>query len=284
MEEAIRQFKFTILIITLSLTCCSSIKLIYSLVDDFIEREVYFFLKLDEEGEAFLKDQVDELMAWHNTAMLPRYAAYLRHQADQLDNGVFDAVAIAQSWAEGRALLRDAVAGAARYAAGVLVRHTNSKNIDYIRQRMLVRRKEKQEKLLRPKVERIEERVERLLNSFDRFMGNLYDAQQDLLRQHAVSTVDDAGKLLDNHSQRQSAFLTFLAGSSDEREIASFIEGILLRSHEFVDPGYLKFSNARMNRFARLLVDILAASTQRQRMLPATTLRNYAQDCTDLSG
>jgi len=104
LEEAIRQFKFTILIITLSLTCCSSFKLIYSLVDDFIEREVYFFLKLDEEGEAFLKDQVDELMAWHNTAMLPRYAAYLRHQADQLDNGVFDAVAIAQSWAEGRAL------------------------------------------------------------------------------------------------------------------------------------------------------------------------------------
>ena len=132
--EAIRQYKVVILVIALSLSGCSSFKLIYNFVDDFIKREAVFFLKLDEQGEAFLQDQVDKLMAWHNTVMLPRYATYLRRQADQLDKGVIDAVAIAKSKAEGRVLLEDTVAGVARYAAGVLVRNANGKNIDHISQ------------------------------------------------------------------------------------------------------------------------------------------------------
>ena len=281
--EAIRQYKVVILVIALSLSGCSSFKLIYNFVDDFIKREAVFFLKLDEQGEAFLQDQVDKLMAWHNTVMLPRYATYLRRQADQLDKGVIDAVAIAKSKAEGRVLLEATVAGASGYAAGLLTRHTTSKNIDHIRRKMLVRRKVQQEKLLRPRENRTVERGESLINNFERFMGNLNDAQEDLIRRHAEATVDDTGKRLGNYSQRQSAFLTFLAGKPTEQEIASFIERILLRSHEIVDPNYQYFSKSRMDRFARLLVDILAASTPRQRKMTAAKLRGYAQDCTDLS-
>jgi len=128
-----------ILIISFGISACSSFKLIYRLADDFIKQEVAYFLNLDEKGQTFLDHEVSELMAWHDSEMLPRYAVYLRHQADKLDNGEYGATEIADSMAEGLTLLEDTVVGAAQYVARVLVHHTCRKDIEHIRQKMAER-------------------------------------------------------------------------------------------------------------------------------------------------
>ena len=56
---------------------CSSTRLIYTFVDKFIE-ESYYFLNLDVEEEILLRRQVQEMVEWHRTSMLPRYAVYLK--------------------------------------------------------------------------------------------------------------------------------------------------------------------------------------------------------------
>ena len=272
-----------IFVISFGISACSSVKIIYSFAGDFIKSEVSYFLDLDENGKVLLNDEVGNLMAWHDSEMLPRYATYLRQQAENLQNDAYGANAIADSMAEARTILEELVAGSARYVARVLVQHTSSKDIDHLRQQMAKRIEIQQEKLNLDLEHRIEERSEKVTENFERFIGDLNEEQTNLIRGYANSTVNEAYKRLDNRILRQSALLNLLNQKPTESEIANFTEQILLRSHQVVDPSYRKFAEAGVNKFTKLLFNVLKHSTNEQRRIATNVLRDYAQDISDLS-
>ena len=271
------------LVITMGLAACSSFKIMYDFADDYIKQEAKFFLKFDEQGEQHLNEQVDKMMEWHNAIMLPRYAAYLRQLANQLDHGLYGATAITKGMKDGRILLQNTVAGVAPYAARILVRQTIIENIEHLRLKIMERSKEQKEKLARPIKKRTEDRTERLTKNVGRFMGGLNEVQNNLVNRYAKSTINDAKRRLDNRNLRQSALLTFLAGKPNKMEIDAFIRQIVLRSHEIVDPNYKGYSEERIDRFTTLLVNIFAASTNDQRRATSEKLRSYAQDFSEIS-
>ena len=271
------------LVITMGLAACSSLKIMYDFADDYIKQEAKFFLKFDEQGEQHLNDQVDKMMEWHNAIMLPRYAAYLRQLANQLDHGLYGATAITKGMKDGRILLQNTVAGVAPYVARILVRQTIIENIEHLRIKIIERSEEQKEKLARPIEKRTEDRTERLIKNVGRFMGDLNEIQNNLINRYAKSTINDAKRRLDNRNLRQSALLTFLAGKPNEMEIDAFISQIVLRAHEIVDPDYKSYSEKRITRFTTLLVNIFAASTNDQRQATSEKLRSYAQDFSEIS-
>jgi len=271
------------LVITMGLAACSSFKIMYDFADDYIKQEAKFFLKFDEQGEQHLNDQVDKMMEWHNAIMLPRYAAYLRQLANQLDHGLYGATAITKGMKDGRILLQNTVAGVAPYVARILVRQTIIENIEHLRLKLIERSKEQKEKLARPIEKQTEDRRERLTKNVGRFMGDLNEIQNNLINRYAKSTINDAKRRLDNRNLRQSALLTFLAGKPNEMEIDAFISQIVLRAHEIVDPDYKGYSEKRIARFTTLLVNIFAASTNDQRQATSEKLRSYAQDFSEIS-
>ena len=271
------------LVITMGLAACSSFKIMYDFADDYIKQEAKFFLKFDEQGEQHLNDQVDKMMEWHNAIMLPRYAAYLRQLANQLDHGLYGATAITKGMKDGRILLQNTVAGVAPYVARILVRQTIIENIEHLRLKLIERSKEQKEKLARPIEKQTEDRTERLTKNVGRFMGDLNEIQNNLINRYAKSTINDAKRRLDNRNLRQSALLTFLAGKPNEMEIDAFISQIVLRAHEIVDPDYKGYSEKRIARFTTLLVNIFAASTNDQRQATSEKLRSYAQDFSEIS-
>ena len=271
------------LVITMGLAACSSFKIMYDFADDYIKQEAKFFLKFDEQGEQHLNDQVDKMMEWHNAIMLPRYAAYLRQLANQLDHGLYGATAITKGMKNGRILLQNTVAGVAPYVARILVRQTIIENIEHLRLKLIERSKEQKEKLARPIEKQTEDRTERLTKNVGRFMGDLNEIQNNLINRYAKSTINDAKRRLDNRNLRQSALLTFLAGKPKEMEIDAFISQIVLRAHEIVDPDYKGYSEKRIARFTTLLVNIFAASTNDQRQATSEKLRSYAQDFSEIS-
>ena len=271
------------LVITMGLAACSSFKIMYDFADDYIKQEAKFFLKFDEQGEQNLNDQVDKLMEWHNAIMLPRYAAYLRQLANQLDHGLYGATAITKGMKDGRILLQISVAGVAPYVARILVRQTIIENIEHLRLKLIERSKEQKEKLARPIKKQTEDRTERLTKNVGRFMGDLNEIQNNLINRYAKSTINDAKRRLDNRNLRQSALLTFLAGKPKEMEIDAFINQIVLRAHEIVDRDYKGYSEKRIARFTTLLVNIFAASTNDQRQATSEKLRSYAQDFSEIS-
>ena len=271
------------LVITMGLAACSSLKIMYDFADNYIKQEAKFFLKFDEQGEQHLNDQVDKMMEWHNAIMLPRYAAYLRQLANQLDHGLYGATAITKGMKDGRILLQNTVAGVAPYVARILVRQTIIENIEHLRLKLIERSKEQKEKLARPIEKQTEDRTKRLTKNVGRFMGDLNEIQNNLINRYAKSTINDAKRRLDNRNLRQSALLTFLAGKPKEMEIDAFISQIVLRAHEIVDPDYKGYSEKRIARFTTLLVNIFAASTNDQRQATSEKLRSYAQDFSEIS-
>ena len=271
------------LVITVGLAACSSFKIMYDFADDYIKQEAKFFLKFDEQGEQHLNDQVDKMMEWHNAIMLPRYAAYLRQLANQLDHGLYGATTITKRMKDGRILLQNTVAGVAPYVARILVRQTIIENIEHLRLKLIERSKEQKEKLARPIEKQTEDRTERLTKNVRRFMGDINEIQNNLINRYAKSTINDAKKRLDNRNLRQSALLTFLVGKPKEMEIDAFISQIVLRPHEIVDPDYKGYSEKRIARFTTLLVNIFAASTNDQRQETSEKLRSYAQDFSEIS-
>ena len=271
------------LVITLGLAACSSFKIMYDFADDYIKQEAKFFLKFDEQGEQHLNEQVDKMMEWHNTIMLPHYAAYLRQMANQLDHGLYGATAISKRMKDGRILLQNTVAGVAPYVARILVRQTNIENTEHLRLKIIERSKEQKENLARPIEKRTEDRVERVTKNLTRFMGELNKIQNNLVNRYAKSTINDAKRRLDNRNLRQSALLTFLARKPTEMEIDAFIRQIVLRSHEIVDPDYKGFTEEWIDRFTMFLANIFAASTNDQRRATSKKLKSYAQDLSEIS-
>ena len=271
------------LVITMGLAACSSFKIMYDFADDYIKQEAKFFLKFDEQGEQHLNEQVDKMMEWHNTIMLPRYAAYLRQLANQLDHGLYGATAISKRMKDGRILLQNTVAGVAPYVARILVRQTNIENTEHLRLKIIERSKEQKENLARPIEKRTEDRVERVTKNLTRFMGELNKIQNNLVNRYAKSTINDAKRRLDNRNLRLSALLTFLAQKPTKMEIDAFIRQMVLRSHEIVDPDYKGFSEEWIDRFTMFLANIFAASTNDQRLATSEKLKSYAQDLSEIS-
>ena len=68
------------------LTTCSSTRFIYSFVDEFIKDEITYFLDINEDEKVLLNHQVSQMVNWHRSSMLPKYANYLNNIADMLED------------------------------------------------------------------------------------------------------------------------------------------------------------------------------------------------------
>ena len=119
----------------------------YAFAGGFIQDEVAYFLDLDEEEDAFLNQQVTEMVAWHRRTLLPNYATYLTDAANKLAAGQYGAADIAEVLAAGQSLIEKTVTGLTPYASKILVRHMTVDDIAFMEEKMAVRRQEQLDNL-----------------------------------------------------------------------------------------------------------------------------------------
>ncbi len=282
-ENSIALRLFFVVSAALAVSGCSRLSILYGLAETAVSREAEFFLDLDDAGQTLVDRKVDALLAWHGKVMLPRYARYLRAQADMLDRRAPDRAAVGSAITELRHILDDLVAGASPFVAGILVEHTDTDKLRYLEARMTERLAERQEEAAEPLEDRLEERVERITENFERLTGDLNDVQMGFVHRYAEKTSGDNAVWLRNRAKRQRAFLDFLARKPDENQISAFIHTILLRAHEIVEPEYQAVSEARWMRFQDLLFEIVNSLTPEQRERSIETLREYAAEMLELS-
>ena len=201
---------------------CSSTRLIYAFAGGFIQDEVAYFLDLDEEEDAFLTQQVTEMVAWHRRTVLPNYAAYLTDVAKQWQ-GQYGAADIAEVLAAGQSLIEETVTGLTPHASKVLVRHMTGDDIAFMEEKMAMRRQERLDEISKPEDIRYADRIDRLKTNFERFFGDLTDGQVTLLEAHARATLGDPRVRLRNRTLLQRAFLAFLKTQPVEAALAHLI-------------------------------------------------------------
>ncbi|MAI29424.1 MAG: hypothetical protein CMP38_04360 [Rickettsiales bacterium] len=263
---------------------CSSTRFIYTFVDEFVKDEITYFLKLDEDEKVLLNKQVSEMVNWHRTSMLPRYADYLNNIADKLQKDEYGADDINKLLSNGRFLIEETVSGLVPYASKFIINHQTSESIEFMKNRMLIRRQERIIELSKPGDVLYEERLERLTSNFERFFGDLKDSQVILLEKHARVTMGDSRVRLHNRTLRQKVFIRFLRTQPSEKELTIFLNKLLLEGHLITNQSYKAFSEGSLNKFHSLLVNLLANSSKIQRERIINKLRDYTKDFRTVSG
>lgn len=272
-------YKITILMgLILLLTTCSSTRFIYTFVDKFIQDEVTFFLNLDKEKEVLLSEQVSDMVEWHRTSMLPNYAVFLNKMADKLEEGKYGKADIFVLLTDGRSLIEKTVIGLTPYATKFLVKNQMIEDIEFIEKKMLMRRQERIMELSKSKDILYEDRLKKLTSNFERFFGDLNDSQMSLLKAHTNLTLNESRIRLHNRTVRQKVFIRFLKTQPSELQLTIFLEKLLLRGYLITNPSYKAFSEISLERFQKLLINMLAISSEEQRNTIINNLRDYAGD------
>ena len=266
------------------LTTCSSTRFIYTFVDEYIKDEITYFLDLNEDEKELLNQQVSQMVNWHRTSMLPKYANYLNNVANKIESEQYSADNIRKILTNGRFLIEETVSGLVPYASKFLIYHQTAENIKFMENRMLNRRQERITELSKPEDILYKERLERLTTNFERFFGELKDSQVMILESHTHLTLGESRVRLHNRTLRQKVFIRFLRTQPTEVDLTNYLNTLLLKGHTITNSSYQAFSEKSLNRFHTLLVNLLANSSKVQREKIINKLRDYAKDFKAVSG
>ena len=68
-----------------------------------------------------------------------------------------------------------------------------------------------------------------------------------------------------------------------EAELNAYLNKLLIRGHEIINPNYEDFSQASLSRFKILLIKMLAISSDKQRNVMIDKLRSFARELNTIS-
>ena len=267
-----------LVVITILLTACSSTRFIYSFIDDFIQDEITYFLDLNEKEELLLSQQVSEMVNWHRTSMLPRYATYLINVADKIEKKEYESADINKLLENARFLIEQTISGLIPYASKFLINYLTNEDIEFMEKRMLTRQQERITELSKSEDILYKKRLKRLTLNFERFFGELNDSQKTQLEAHTSQTLGESRVRLHNRTLRQKVFIRFLKTQPTETVLIAFTEKLLIRGHLITNPSYEDFSATSLKRFEILLVNMLSVSSEEQLKTIIDNLRAYASD------
>ena len=266
------------------LVACSSTRIVYTLADKFIKDEITYFFYLNKEESIFVNEQITEMIAWHRKTMLPSYAEYLNDIADRIHNGQYGTTDIVNVLSNGRSMIEKTVTGLTPYASKFLIRQQNVESIEFMEKKMTIRRNERLAELVKPENVSYKKRLGKSISNFERFFGDLSDAQVLLIEDYIDKTMGDSKIRLNNRTERQKVFVKFLRNQPTEQELTAYLNTLLLQGHMITNPDHQTFSESSLNRFRVLLVNMLSISSIAQREIIITKLRSYAKDFKIVSG
>ena len=84
---------------------CSSVQVVYFFTEGIVQERAKFYLDLSSEEEVLLAEESAALIKWHRKTMLPKYAAFLRAQANMAKDGGWSRRQMAESVSVGKIFL-----------------------------------------------------------------------------------------------------------------------------------------------------------------------------------
>ena len=268
----------TFLFLILSFTSCSNTRLAYNIAEGFIKKEVNYFINIDDKEEIILEQQISHMVAWHRTSMLPIYADYLKSIADEIQYNSNNTVYVSKAVDDAQLLIEKTVIGLTPHASKYLVRHQTAEAIEFIKKKIELRKNKRLKEFTESDDELYKKRVKRIKSNFERFFGEITDEQFKLIQKYSRSTLTDFSIRYQNQMLKQNAFIQFLKTQPNEKELTIFLNRLLLRGYEIVNPDYQNFSQEWLDRFIELLENMLMISSKKQQEKITTKLRNYAKD------
>lgn len=267
------------LVCSLSLGCAAGTQLAYENADWLIMREAKAAFCPTAERKAVLEKDIQKILWWHRKGELPRYVRALEALALAVETATGEAAAFKKIGAEAMSAWKRGVKKMMGPASRHLTTIEDSEKACFAKH--IEGKQEAHDKTFaKPMKQYIHDRMEDRIEWFERFVGDLNDAQ--VKKFHIISPVDMPG-------DKASAQARLRA---DRRFLASIQTGKIkadLKSWEkdpyfFYDALDKKAALARRGGFTRTLKKISDLLTEDQRKAFVKNLRTFAKEFRVLSG
>jgi hypothetical protein len=262
---------------------CSTLKIAYGFLDTAVLNWAGKYLDIGEDNERTLDAEISQLVTWHRTQMLPKYAGFFESQAQLAEGAGWTRADVDEAVGTFREIIKETSQGAAPYSARVLAGHTSEPKANYIQEAMGRVVSERRERFKEPLADQIDRAVDKSIANYERFFGTLTDDQIAIVRKHKTKTYDPKGEWLNLREKRQQDFIRFLRTEPSTFYIENYVKVALTKPEKIVGEAYREGADRWWAKQAVLLYDLVTTLDNSQRQTLANNLRGYAVDMVELA-
>ena len=265
----------------MTLSGCSTIKVVYNNSDDLIYWWLDGYADLQGDQKQFTRDALTDLQRWHRQQQLPEYLALLKRMQAMAPNDITPAQVCAVTED-----MKTSFVALLRFVEPVntkLATQLKPEQLRSIRQRFDKTNKTWKEDWLDPNAEdRLRNRTKLATTRLEDFYGRLDKPQRDALHKWLSESIFDPKLSYTERERRQAdsmqTFQRMTQEGSATAQAQSMLRGLTERSFNSPNERYRAYNRELWNEncegFAKLHNS--TTSAQRQRMME--TLRGYEQD------
>ncbi len=268
----------------MTLSGCSTIKVVYNNSDDLIYWWLDGYADLQDGQKQLTRDALTELQRWHRQQQLPEYVALLKRMQAMAPNDITPAQVCAVTED-----MKNSFIGVLRRiepASAQLASQLSADQLRSVRQRFDKTNKTWREDWLDPDAHgRLRYRTKQATNRLEDFYGRLDKPQREALNQWLSTSIFDPALSYAERERRQADTMQTLqrmaqegSAANKQEQAQALLRGLVDRSFYSPNERYRAYNRELWNEncagFAKLHNSTTPA--QRQRMVEA--LRGYEQD------
>jgi hypothetical protein len=277
-------FVWVALAALMTLSGCSTIKVVYNNSDDLIYWWLDGYADLQDGQKQLTRDALTELQRWHRQQQLPEYVALLKRMQAMAPNDITPAQVCAVTED-----MKNSFIGVLRRiepASAQLASQLSADQLRSVRQRFDKTNKTWREDWLDPDAQgRLRYRTKQATNRLEDFYGRLDKPQREALNQWLSTSIFDPALSYAERERRQADTMQTLqrmtqegSAANKQEQAQALLRGLVDRSFNSPNERYRAYNRELWNEncagFAKLHNSTTPA--QRQRMVEA--LRGYEQD------
>ncbi|MEY2678876.1 MAG: hypothetical protein RLZ00_1568 [Pseudomonadota bacterium] len=266
----------------MTLSGCSTIKLVYNQSDDLIYWWLDGYADLQGEQKQFTRDALTDLQRWHRQQQLPEYIALLKRMQAMAPNDITPAQVCAVTEDMKSSFIR--VLRHMEPASAQLASQLTADQLRSVRKRFDKTNKTWKEDWLDPDAEgRLRYRTKQATNRLEDFYGHLDKSQRDALHHWLSTSIFDPALSYAERERRQAHTLQTLQriaqeGPTKPESAQALLRALVDRSFNSPNERARIYSKALWSENCEGFAKFHNSTTpaQRQRMVEA--LRGYEQD------
>jgi DNA invertase Pin-like site-specific DNA recombinase len=265
-----------------TLSGCSTIKVVYNNSDDLIYWWLDGYADLQGEQKQFTRDALSDLQRWHRQQQLPEYVALLKRMQAMAPNNITPAQVCAVTEDMKSSFIR--VLRHMEPASAQLASQLSADQLRSVRKRFDKTNKTWKEDWLDPDAEdRLRYRTKQATNRLEDFYGRLDKPQRDALHQWLSSSVFDPAFSYAERERRQADTLQTLQriaqeGPAKQESAQALLRALVERSFNSPNERARAYSKELWNENCAGFAKFHNSTTPAQRERMVQALRGYEQD------
>ncbi len=266
----------------MTLSGCSTIKLVYNNSDDLIYWWLDGYADLQGEQKQFTRDALSDLRRWHRQQQLPEYVALLKRMQALAPNDITPAQVCAVTEDMKSSFIR--VLRHMEPASAQLASQLKPEQLRSVRQRFDKTNKTWREDWLDPNAEeRLRYRTKQATNRLEDFYGRLDKPQRDALHQWLSNSMFDPALSYTERERRQADTLQTLQriaqeGPAKQESAQALLRALVERSFNSPNERARAYSKELWNENCAGFAKFHNSTTPAQRERMVQALRGYEQD------